>query len=106
MDVDDVAAVDMIMVVTANVDVDDFMAVLIVVVVDWFVAMVNVVEVIVVVNAVVQFFVADHNHNQSKTNQIKSVQSWIQRCYHRHGFNAIAIVVVIGICTCARVNVN
>jgi hypothetical protein len=34
MDVDDVAAVDMIMVVTANVDVDDFMAVLIVVVVD------------------------------------------------------------------------
>jgi hypothetical protein len=36
--------------------------------------MVNVVEVIVVVNAVVQFFVADHNHNQSKTDQIKSNQ--------------------------------
>ena len=85
MDVDDVAAVDMIMVVTANVDVDDFVAVLIVVVVDWFVAMVNVVEVIVVANAiVVQFFVADHNHNQSKTKQIKSN-------LHNHEFNGVII---------------
>ncbi len=69
----------MIMVVTANVDVDDLVAVLIVIVVDWFVAMVNVVEVIVVVNAiVVQFFVADHNHNQrkqSKSNQISTIMN-------------------------------
>ncbi len=45
--------------------------------------MVNVVEVIVVVNAVVQFFVADRNHNQSKTNQISN--------QHNHEFNDVII---------------